>query len=193
MRAKRQPGFTMIEVLITLVVLVFGILGLANLQAKMHVTEMESYQRGQAVILLQDMASRISANRASATNYVTTANSPAYLGVGETAACGVSPETAVSRDMCQWSTALKGAAETTGGSNVGAMVGARGCVEQIQAPNPAAGVCTPGIFRITVVWQGMNQTADPAGLTCASTVNFGGTGFRRAVSYQVTIGQPTCI
>src|SRR5262245_41733968 len=116
---KMNPrGFTLLEVLITLVVLAFGILGLANLQAKMHTAEMESYQRAQAVLLVDDMINRIMANRANAATYVGT-----YAGVGADCS-GVAA--GLARDQCDWQSGLAGAAETAGGSNVGAMIGAQG-------------------------------------------------------------------
>ena len=56
-----QGGATMIEVLITIVILAFGLLGLVGLQAKVQLAEVESYQRAQAVVLLNDMADRLNA------------------------------------------------------------------------------------------------------------------------------------
>src|SRR5919202_6329509 len=56
-------GFTLIEVLISLLILTFGLLGLAGLQGVAQRAEAESYQRAQALVLLQDMVDRINANR----------------------------------------------------------------------------------------------------------------------------------
>ena len=60
----------MIEVLITFVVLLVGLLGLIGLQARTQQAELESYQRGQALVLLQDMVDRMNANRIDAKNGV---------------------------------------------------------------------------------------------------------------------------
>jgi type IV pilus assembly protein PilV len=187
----RQRGTTLLEVLVTMLVLAFGMLGLAGLQAKMHLAEMESYQRAQAVVLLSDMVERINANRANAAAYVTGTASP--LGTSDTqgASC-TAAAFGVARDQCEWSNALKGAAEKTGGTSIGAMLGARGCVEQLQAPDLSAGVCRPGVYRVTVVWQGLNATATPS-LACASAVSYGSTtALRRAIGANVTIGLTTC-
>ncbi len=46
-----------------MVILAIGLLGLVGLQGRLHVTQVESYQRAQALILLQDMSNRIALNR----------------------------------------------------------------------------------------------------------------------------------
>ncbi|MDP3033170.1 MAG: type IV pilus modification protein PilV, partial [Rhodocyclaceae bacterium] len=148
-----QRGFSMIEVLVTIVILAFGLLGLAGLQARSMTMEMESYQRAQALVLLNDMVARLEASVAvGATAYAST--SPFGTGDSQPTDC-TSLAAGVTRDQCEWSKQLKGAAEIAGGANVGAMIGARGCIEEIQAPNPAAGTCEPGIYEIAVAWQGM--------------------------------------
>lgn len=58
----RNDGFTLIEVLVTLIVLSVGLLGLAALQTIGTKLNFESSQRTQAVIQLYDMADRIRAN-----------------------------------------------------------------------------------------------------------------------------------
>ena len=188
-RAGRQRGFTLLEVLITMVILAFGLLGLVNLQGKLHLTESEAYQRAQAVVLLQDMSNRVRANYSQAASYVT--DSP--LGTGTTFVCLPLPATPVGLDKCNWSDRLKGSSETKAGANVGAMVDARGCVEQIQAPDGTAGICTPGVYRVTVAWQGLHETVEPD-LTCGEDL-YGGAAkekYRRAISSVITVGLPRC-
>lgn len=182
-----QRGISMIEVLITIVILAFGLLGLAGLQGRVDLSLVESYQRAQAVLLLTDMTERIKANRAQAASYVTTDT----LGTGDaqpadcsTAAVGVE------RDRCQWSNALKGAAETKSSVNVGAMIGARGCITQIQAQDSSSGVCAPGIYQISVAWQGLNPTKVPDA-TCGVNDILPDVQ-RRAISARVSIGLPEC-
>lgn len=138
----------MLEVLITLVILAIGLLGLAGLQSRLQASEMEAYQRAQALILLDDMASRITTNRANAVNYVTGTDSP--LGVGMTCPSDTSTQRKI--DHKEWCAALQGAAETSGGANVGAMLGGRGCVEDLGG----------GAYRVTVAWQGLTPIASPA-------------------------------
>jgi type IV pilus assembly protein PilV len=189
---SRQRGTTMLEVLVTILILAFGMLGLGGLMTKMHLAEVESYQRAQAVLLLADMVERINANRSAAAAYKTISAVPAYLGVGDNqlAACG-GLAIGAARDQCEWSNLLKGASETKAAQSAGAMLGARGCVEELQVPNPAAGVCTPGVYRVTVTWQGFNPTAAPA-LLCASGLYGAQAGLQRAIATTVTVGLPRC-
>lgn len=185
-----QRGTSLLEVLITIVILAFGLLGLAGLQSKIQLAEMESFQRGQATLLLSDMNERISANRANADLYFQAASSPVGTGDTQPEDCTtVAAGTAF--DICEWSNALKGASEKMGATNTGAMLGGRGCVTQVQAPNPAAGVCQPGVFRITVVWQGMNPTT-VSPLTCGQG-SYNPDTTRRAISSLITLGLPTCL
>jgi type IV pilus assembly protein PilV len=187
---RRQRGTTLLEVLVTMLILAFGMLGLAGLQAKMHVAEMESYQRAQAIVLLSDMVERINANRDDAVNYVTGTASPLGTDDAQPASCAATA-IGVARDKCEWSNALKGAAEKTGTTSIGAMIGARGCIEQLQLRDLSSGVCRPGVYRVTVVWQGMNSSAAPS-LGCASASSYGTTALRRAIATNVTIGLMSC-
>lgn len=190
-RAPRvcQAGTTMLEVLITLVILAFGLLGLAGLHIKIQTLDMEAYQRAQAILLLRDMAERIRANSAEAASYVPASATTMY-GTGYTATCPGS--TQAEKDICEWSNALQGAAESSSGTQVGAMIGARGCIQQITAPDPTAGICQPGTYRVSVAWQGLFATSAPV-LTCGSGQYGANEAIRRAISSDIVIGLPSCI
>src|SRR3546814_647895 len=140
-----QMGFTLIEVLVTLLVIALGLLGLANLQAKMHLTEVEAYQRAQATLLLHDIGGRLrAAGNAGVASYVTGTGAPLGTGVVDDDCSTLS---GADQDLCEWSGALKGSSETKAGAQVGTLIGGRGCVEQIQASDSTAGVCAAGIYR----------------------------------------------
>ena len=183
-----QCGSTLIEVLVAIVIIAFGLMGVVGLQARMQVGEVEAYQRAQAILLLDDMVNRINANRPAAATYPSTTD---VFGTGHSDATTCPTATGVARDQCEWSYALKGAAEKRASTSLGSMIGARGCIEQIQAANAAAGVCTPGIYRITVAWQGMGPTVAPSS-TCASGLYGSNDANRRAMSARVVVGLPEC-
>lgn len=177
----------MLEVLITVVILAFGLLGLATLQSKMQLAEVESYQRSQGVVLLNNMLEMIYANHTNASDYVTGVS----IGTGDTqpASCtGVA--FGANRDICEWSNALKGAAEKDStNADVGAMIGAHGCITLIQAEDTTPGVCNPGIYRVSVIWQGLHPTAAPS-LVCPGDV---ADASLRSLSSEITVGLSTCI
>jgi type IV pilus assembly protein PilV len=187
----RQRGTSLVEVLVTVIVLAFGLLGIAALQGKAQMGNLESYQRAQAVVLLQDMRARLSSNGANAASYLTAT----AVGTNDSqpADCSGAADTAA-RDLCEWSNALKGAAEvdtTNSSTKVGAMLGARGCIEQLQATNAATGVCQPGIYRLSVVWQGMHPTK-VSSLACGKNAYGTDDSYRRAIAVQVAVGLPNC-
>jgi type IV pilus assembly protein PilV len=156
----RQTGFSMIEVMVALVILLFGLLGLAGLMVHSQRSETESYQRVQALILLQDMVTRINANRKVASCYAISDGSSGtpFLGTGSsttpTCTAGTAEQNALAiQDMQDWNDLLKGAAEvSSGGNNIGAMIDARGCVSFD---------ATTSTYLVSVAWQGMGKTKEP--------------------------------
>ncbi len=174
----------MIEVLVTLVILLFGLLGLAGLMTQSQRAELESYQRAQAVVFLQDMIGRIGANRSVAACYAVTDEAlgePALgTGAGTIPTCGAGTVQAFTRanaDLTEWSDMLEGAAELQAGNRVGAMIGARGCVS----------VNASGVYLVSVAWQGLGNSAAPnAGLNCGKD-QYGDEAQRRIVSATLTI------
>ncbi len=159
-----QRGFSLIEVLIAIVILSFGLLGLAALQAKVHGAGMEAVQRSQALVILEDMVARINANHADAASYVKSG-----LGITAIEDCAGTAK----RDLCEWSDILK--AE----SNPGGLMGAQGCIEQVRAGPPLT-------LRVTVAWQGLVPTAVPS-LGCGAKDYGSDDSLRRVASTLVTI------
>jgi len=195
--AARHAGFSMIEVLISLLIIVLGLLGLAGMQVRMQQSEFESYQRAQAIILMQDMVERIHLHRltASCFRYTDASTGSPFLGVnaGSIASCsaGTSNDNAqADAALAEWSGLLQGAAETLGGASVGAMVGARGCVSYDGATEllDPVGVAIPttGIYTVAVAWQGTTDTFAPT-VNCANTL-YGAETRRRVVSTTFRLG-----
>ena len=167
-RRRDARGFTVLEVLIALVVLAFGLLALARVQARASVTEIEARQRMQAMALVQDLVDRMNINRKNAVAYVGEHTSLA------TADCATQP-TQATRDICEWRDLLAGAETVDGARLTGAPMAAVGCVD-----NPE-----PNVYVIAVAWQGMVDTA-PA-LNPCGTGAYGSEAQRRAFSTIVQI------
>jgi type IV pilus assembly protein PilV len=172
----RLRGVTMIEVLVTIVILTFGLLGVVALQARMQVAQSESYHRSQAILLMQDIVDRVNANRSNALNYVTATP----LGTGN-AIQDCTGLAGAALDLCEWNNALLGATESTaGGQSAGAMIGARGCITNVVATMPRE-------FVVAVTWQGLVPTVAPASTPCGQGL-YGNDQMRRALVARVMIG-----
>lgn len=187
LRNRRQAGGSLVEVLVTLVILLLGLLGLVGLMLQAQRSQMESYQREQALVILQDMVSRMTANPAQVAacyKITTAADGTPYVGTGYTGtpACGVSPFTnaqiRAATDLQEWDALLKGSAEVAADtSKVGAMVGARGCI--------SADATLTGVYWVSVSWQGNGKTVAPA-VACGKDL-YGDDTQRRTVSVPVKI------
>jgi len=188
-RLRQSRGFSMLEVLISLLITVFGLLGLVGMQAIAHQTELESYQRAQALILMNDIVERLNTNRGSAACFAITDSSTGtpYLGTAGANHAGTpdcssgytNTQTKALADagMLEWDQMLKGAAEISGSNaQVGAMVGARGCVSFNAATNT---------YTVAVAWQGTTRTFSPV-VNCANGL-YGDETQRRVVWTTVRI------
>lgn len=184
-----RRGFTLIEVLVTLVILLFGLLGIAGLMAKGQRAAFEAFQRQQALSIAADMAERILGNRGQAANYA--ANAPVATPVGASnglyygnllknnitnCATAVCTNSELQQyDVAIWEGQLMGYTESliVGGTRVGGIVNANGCIEQLAttiglcpgAPAPAGSLYTTTL-RISVAWQGSGDTAAPTASNC---------------------------
>lgn len=139
-----QAGFTLIDVLISLFILAFGMLALARVMAQSSLSEVEASQRSQAMMLVQDMAERINLNRKNAVAYV--GSYTATWGPGGGADC--TALTGVNLDVCEFQNLLAGSTTLDGTSAIGAPIAARACVIST----------APNVYVIAVAWQGLVPT-----------------------------------
>ena len=169
-----QRGIAFLETLITIVIVAVGLLGLAALHGRMQAAEMEAYQRAQATVLLRDAVDRLHADGKNAVSYRTAQP----LGTGQNAA-DCRALTGAELGLCEWSNALLGANAAAGSRSVGAMIGARGCIEVLQNTMPRQ-------FRVSVAWQGLTETATPQVSACGAG-SYGDDRRRRVVAAHVVI------
>lgn len=190
-RPRAQYGFSMMEVMVSLLIILLGLMGLAGMLTRMQQAEFESYQRAQALILLHDMVDRVNLHRATISCFRLTdpAVGTPFLGMGSAGApaCAASTSndnTLADNTLSEWNALLQGAAETKGGVGAGAMVGARGCISytagtELENP-PGTPLPGTGLYTVAVAWQGTSDTFAP-------TVNCGnglyGTETRRRLVF----------
>jgi type IV pilus assembly protein PilV len=158
---------TLLEVLVAVLISVIGLLGMIGLQLRAYSANVESYQRANAAILLQDMVNRMTSNQANAAAYVAS-----DIGVGSAVVCPNGGASAA-QDLCEWANLLRGAAETdSNGNNIGAMLKARGCIYNSGTNS----------YLIEVVWEGVNPTAAPAAVCGQNAFGAANENLRRAVT-----------
>jgi type IV pilus assembly protein PilV len=183
-------GFTLIEVLVTLVILTFGLLGIAGLMAKGQRASFEAFQRQQAISIANDMAERIRGNRKQAAAYSAAAPLGNPIGQGSqyndllTASitdCGTytcTPAQLAAYDVALWDGLLVGysEAQVTGGAKVGGIVNARGCISEAAntlaacPPAPSPSMPYTRTIRVSVAWEGNEETVAPTASTCGQGV-----------------------
>ena len=185
------------EVLITMIIILIGLLGIVALQAKAQVAELEAYQRAQALIILSDIVDRINVNRATATCFDITSNTTngtPYLGTSTggghygTSTCTASTSeynTQAVNTLNAIDAILQGSAETLGGGSVGAMIGARACISY-DSSSELNSVAGTGLYKIVVTWQGMGDLVSPTGMNCGVGL-YGAETKRRAVATTIRL------
>jgi len=193
MKSNRlQSGFSMIEVLITLIIILVALLGIAALQSRAQIAELESLQRSQALILLSDIMDTMNANRATVTCFAFTSNTTTGTPFVGTAGSGQLGSHTCTASTSAYNTQaveavadigdmLKGKAEKIGTQNVGAMIGARACVSY-DSSTELTGQPGTGLYNVIVTWQGMADLVAPASSMNCAVGLYGDETKRRAVA-----------
>jgi type IV pilus assembly protein PilV len=170
----RIDGFTLIEVLVSIIVLAMGLIGLASLQATGVKNIQISYNRSQAVHLAQDIADRIRANKSAASTYADVDQN----GIGDiqqsplpggtlvpicAQAAGCTPVQLAKNDIYQWTKALKaalpdGACGSVGRASASNTAVSNGCGGQIKAEINAKSTDT---YIISINWDEDGDGEDP--------------------------------
>jgi type IV pilus assembly protein PilV len=196
-RTSAARGFSLLEVLVSMFVLAMGLLGLAGLQTRVSVAEMESYQRTQALILVQNMVDRIATNGSalradighgtSLAVYTTVLNST-DVGGAEQSCTG----SGAALDLCEWGNQIAGVSEKNGSSqNIGTLTNGRGCIRRPDAADPY-------LYLVVVSWQGRIASKSPptTQIDCGSgtgsdAANYTAANKRRVVALPVRIAKLT--
>ena len=159
MKRHRQRGFSLLEVLVTVVILSIGMLGVAAVLVTVHKANASSYLRQQAVQQAYDILDRMRANRSVALqgSYDVALNTvPGTPSVNcNSGSC--SPAQLASYDKWQWRTDIANNLPSGTGSVVAASFGT--------APNVSTQVTVVVQWSDTPTQQTLKQTVTPATYT----------------------------
>lgn len=107
---QQQTGFTLLEVLVALLILSFGLLGLAALQTFGLRFTHQSYERTQATYLIEDIVERMRANPIGTQNgdyLIARTNNPAAAGASSNCLTANCSSQAMARyDLERWITTV---------------------------------------------------------------------------------------
>lgn len=147
-RIQKQRGFTLIEILITVVILAIGLLGLAGLVLESMRNNQGAYLRTQASILAYDMADRMRANKERAGDYAafTTDGASTTLPACASASTGCTPAAQAGVDLVEWTRQIQGE-----GSDMVLLPGGVGTITQD---------ATSLSYTVTVTWDEVSREGD---------------------------------
>ena len=182
---RRQSGFSLIEVLVSVVVFSIGMLGVAGLNAFSKRATFESVQRAQASELGYALLEMLRANKAGLQTYLAAGT----LGRGsrgsepaphcDTVGATCTATQLATHDLWAWERMLDTGLESAGGNSTGGLVQASAC---ITGPPPA----TAGDVTVVVVWRGVTDLTDSGLSPCGAGIGLYGPGddMRRMVINQ---------
>ena len=155
-KATRQQGFTLIEILVAVVVLVVGVLGVVALEVTSKRGTFDALQRSTATSLAEDILERMRANpeavRANTYNVELGEGlvaAPATDCIGINANCSAAQLAAF--DLYQFEQRLLGEEADADGAAVGGLVEPTVCIDHAL-----------GVVTVVVVWRGQVALSDPA-------------------------------
>ncbi|MGL4476054.1 MAG: type IV pilus modification protein PilV [Shewanella sp.] len=147
--ASSVKGFSLIEVLVALVILVVGLVGIFNLHIVAKRGSFESYQQTQASYYANDMINRMRLNASQLANYD---NDSPFSGLPTAAGKDCNTEICAPNDMLawdiyEWQSAFTGTAEIIGSKNLGGL----------DAPTACINVNGNDVL-VVLVWRGIRET-----------------------------------
>jgi len=191
---RNTRGFTLVEVLVSVVVFSIGLIGIAKLQVVSKQSNYDAVARITATGLAQDMVSRMRANNSRLLAYVTV-NGINTVGRGSISSepspdcssttsgdiCGV--EQLADHDVWEFEQALDGAAEQDGdGNSLGGLSQPTACIS-----GPLDG--SSGVYTVAIAWYGKTPLSNPTANTCGSDTGLYGASneFRRLLVIETFI------
>ena len=181
MKTRRsQSGFTLIEVLVTFLIIAIGLLGLGALQLNTMNNSFETYQRALVASIVEDMAARIRLNPVGAIQGEYFLTPPSDLDCGAYPANPDSPAPPSQYDLCEWHALINGTTLASDGTNVDTPLGAVGCIDPL-----GGGGAGELWIRVAVAWVGITAQS-PTPVECGAN-EIEDDAYRRVVFRDVAV------
>ena len=179
-KIKSIQGFTLIEVLVTLVITAIALFGFVELQNRAQIANLEATQRAYATMIASNMAEQIKANPEIGAD----CNLTASFDVGSGHGTSNHPCESGNNSVKEWHKDLEGNRETinSGNQKIGSIKNGHGCINYTAAV-PASG--TPAKYTVSVAWKGFQKTAAGGLSGSCGFGEYGDSGYHRLVSLDV--------
>lgn len=159
-------GFSLIEVMVSLVILVIGLIGIFNLHIVSKQGSYESFQQTQASYYANDIINRMKLNSSQLGTYNGNyTGAPSVPGTVCNGAAICSPVQMAAWDLYEWRASFIGQSEVVGSQNVGGLDTPTGCI-----------IVNGNTVTVVMSWKGIRSVSD-SGLHSGC----GGGGDRRRV------------
>ncbi len=170
---NKQSGFTILEVLITMVITSIALLSSVGLQVFSKRSNYDAAQRTTAAHLAEDLLERMRSNPNALLDYI----SAGVIGNGSQGAapamdCSLagsdcSAEEIAAYDLWHWEQEIDGNFELRAGQGTGGLASPAVCIN-------GPGFGANGVYSVAVAWRGMNPISSPAISNCgAGSGNYG--------------------
>lgn len=158
----KQNGFSLVEVLVSMVILVIGLIGVFNLHIVAKRGSFESFQQTQASYFAIDIINRMKLNRSQLAGYAGTyagnLSEPSQscdvaliVGGGSGGIVCTNIETR-SWDLYNWEQLMNGAGETKNTRSIGGLDTPTACIR----------VSGAGDVLVAITWRGIREVSDGA-------------------------------
>ncbi len=145
----KTKGFTLIEVLIAMIILAFGLLGLAGLQASGLKQNLSAHQRSQATTLAYDFSDRVRTNSMQRITYVDDSAGDGTEKDSCLTTAGCSPEDMAKHDIFAWKNQITSSLPSGTGDMTQTAGAGTPCAP---ASTPTSPACTDDVFTTTITW-----------------------------------------
>ena len=169
-----QRGFSLIEVMVSTLVISVSVLGMTGMQITAKRAGLEAIQRTSATSLATDLLERMRSNPEALSSYVTTGLGGGSITVEPSPDCSYDSantctiEELAAHDLWEWEQAIDGAAETRlvegDPVSVGGLFDPTACVS-----------VTGGAVTVSMAWEGYQSQSNPSFDACGSGLGKYGT------------------
>lgn len=171
---NKQSGVSLVEVLVTLILISVALLGTASLQIVSKQSNFHAVQRTTAAHLVNDLIQRMRSNREVLEDYFpdeelgggSLGQQPDVDCAAVNANCAGTQLAAY--DLWQWEQQLDGAMEKSGSRNTGGLLEPTACIT-----GPVTG--DDGIYQVAIAWRGQTEHVNPVIHDCGEDTGKYGT------------------